>query len=167
MAKSLPFRIKPLRPWHCWAVTRQFNVPAVRDVLKTGRLRLAATYTLYSVLGPAAALFCGRRLLAIGGLLDQAPGVAEAWSVHTAALGELDVGFRFCRLARRQLDRWIKEGRYHRVSATCSVWADLPTRYRFVGFLLALGFEVETTLEKADALQQDVLVFKRLRKEAG
>ena len=152
-------QVRPLRWRHCWSITKELNVPAVRGVLGFSHFKLAGRFKSYGALGPSAALFCGPTLVAIGGIIVQQPGVGEAWSVHSAALGRLGLGYRFVRLARRQLALWIAATKLHRLQATCSLWSDPAVRGRFTEFLTVLGFTPEAQIRAADSLGQDVLIY--------
>lgn len=167
MLKHKPLTVRPLRFRHCWSITRELNVPQVKGVLAFSHLKQARRFHSYAALGPSAAVFCGPALLAIGGMIVQQSGVGEAWSVHSAAIGRLGLGFALVRLARRQLAAAIIATKLHRVQATCSDWPHALVRNRFFGYLRLLGFQYETRLRRADSLGQDVIVFSLFPDEGG
>jgi hypothetical protein len=106
-----------------------------------------------------AALGYERDLLALGGVAQRFPGVAEAWAVIGARVTELGVGFRFVRFARRLFDRWLEEGRWHRVD--CGVPAAAGSVGTFLAWTGALGFAPEARLQRACSDGSDMIVCVR------
>jgi hypothetical protein len=110
--------------------------------------------------GPSASVWAGgNTLLALGGLAERFPGVAEAWAIIGDAVGRHDLGFRFTRLARGLFDQWIRAGRWRRID--CGVPAAPQSVVRFLAWTRALGFEPEARLERACADGHDMIICVR------
>jgi hypothetical protein len=100
-----------------------------------------------------------RELLALGGVAQRFPGVAEAWAVIGARVTELGLGYQFVRFARRLFEQWLEAGRWHRVD--CGVPAAPGSAGKFLAWTRALGFEPEARLQRACSDGSDMIVCVR------
>ncbi|RKX23509.1 MAG: hypothetical protein DRP45_10415 [Candidatus Zixiibacteriota bacterium] len=109
--------------------------------------------------GPAATVFNGDTVVAIGGMVAVRTGVAKAWSfMSDTARGH---GRDIVYIVHTMLPRMMKELGIHRLEAT--VRADRP---EYIKFARMIGMHPESLMDMAAPDGSDMIMFTMLERES-